>query len=323
MDLFVAIVVLAAAAIAEPEAAPISTDPRCPRGAALVYGPPAAELFDRHTPQAGRAVWCERYDLSGKATRIGLYTDRHPSGAPRSRARFEADQLDGEVVILHENGRVWLQSQYAGGELDGPYVMFGPNGVVWLRAQFRRGVAHGRHVLFHPDGQPASETFYERGVEHGISRAWWPNGHLRTELNVVQGVWSGRFASYFETGRTRSEGEYAPCPQDGETKPAASCEHIGAARHGRWRTWHENGERASQGSFRFGKKVGTWVYWNREGQPDTVNVHRGDELVERIRGRLVDAPAAVSAPPIGNPLLAAPAYDPTPEVARTAPALEP
>jgi len=258
-----------------------------------VHGPPAPELFDPVGPGAGRATWCERYDARGHRERIGTYTDAYPSGAPRARTRFADDVLDGDLLVLDERGEPWLRTHYDHGRIDGEYVIFGRKGRPLVRAFFLQGRPHGTHTLHHPDGSIAAETHYDKGVESGVSRSFWRNGRLRRELTIVDGVWSGRVATWFENGRPESQGHYAPCPADAR---AASCRTVGAARHGRWQTWHPNGQRASRGNWRYGEKVGTWVYWDETGAPEVVQVHRGDDVVVSIRGTSGPALPHVSSP---------------------------
>lgn len=291
----IALAAAAAIAVADPSSPPEAGDPpRCAIDAAIVHGPPAPELFDPLAPRAGRATWCERYDARGRRERIGTYTDEYPSGAPRARARFVDDALDGDVSILDERGEPWLRAQYDHGRLDGEYVLYGRKGRPLIRGAYRQGLAVGRHTLHHPNGAVAAETHYDEGVENGIARSYWRNGHIRRELTIVDGVWSGRVATWFENGRPESQGQYAPCPQEAT---ASSCRTLGAARHGRWQTWHDNGQRASRGTWRFGVKVGTWVYWDEAGEPEVVQVHRGDDSMVSIRGTTPAALPDVSSSP--------------------------
>lgn len=36
-------------------------------------------------------------------------------------------------------------------------------------------------------------------------------------------------------------------------------------RHGHWVTFHANGQKASEGTYRLGEKVGEWKYWDEAG----------------------------------------------------------
>lgn len=295
-----AVLILAAAAAIAPLDPSLSLDdgatPRCPDDAALVSGPPAAELFDPSAPENGRASWCERYDAQGRTTRVGRYTDTYPDGAARTLAHFEDDRLHGDVLILHRNGNAWLRTRFERGLVEGAYEVLRPSGTAWLRAEFHRGVAVGTHTLHYRDGSIAAESHYVDGIEQGTARAWWPNGSLRRELDVVDGIWSGRFASWFESGQPESEGAYAACPEDAT---ADSCELIGAARHGHWQTWHENGVRASRVHWRFGEQVGTSVEWNDAGEPEVVRIHHAGDVVQEIRVPAPSDPPAVSSAPFG------------------------
>jgi len=273
-------------------------DGACPVGAARVSGPPAAELFDPSAPINGRATWCEQYDALGRTTRVGPYTDTYVDGSPRTRARFEDGALDGPVLIRHRDGSDWLRTSFVAGRIDGPYVILRPDGSVWLRAAYRAGRPEGTHTLHDRDGTVAAETRYVDGVEQGTARAWWPNGVLRSELEIVDGVWSGRAATWYPSGQLASEGTYAPCPEE---HGAATCEWLGAARHGQWQTWHENGERASSGHWRFGERVGTSVQWSESGDPLVIRIHHGEEAVQSVWGPLAGETPPVSSGPVPTP----------------------
>jgi hypothetical protein len=60
-----------------------------------------------------------------------------------------------------------------------------------------------------------------------------------------------------KTGRVRAEG-YVKRVKWGEYQ-----------RQGRWVTYHENGQKASEGSYRDGAKDGEWKYWDESGRPVT------------------------------------------------------
>ncbi|MBW2233416.1 MAG: hypothetical protein JRH17_23805 [Deltaproteobacteria bacterium] len=255
----------------------------CREGSAIVTGPPARELFDPYTPHSGHASWCERYDHLGRPRRQGAYRDFHPDGSPRSYARFHNDQLSGVLLILHDNGRPWLHTVYRAGRLHGPYVVFTPLGAPWIEAEYESGSPVGRHIVYFEAGGISAVSEYWHGSENGVSRSWYANGQLRQEIEVVKGVWSGRFSSWYENGHVAHRGYYAPCPPGAS---GSSCQYLGAARHGPWRTWHANGTQASQGKWRFGERIGRWLYWTTAGEPVATDV-----------GQSAESPAAEPEPP--------------------------
>jgi antitoxin component YwqK of YwqJK toxin-antitoxin module len=150
-------------------------------------------------------------------------------------------------------------------------VVFAASGAPWIEAWYEHGRPVGRHVRYFEQGGVSAVTLYRGGKEEGISRTWWANGQLRNEIEVVRGVWSGRSSSYYENGSAESRGRYAACPPEATTR---ACEHVGTARHGRWRTWHPNGIQSSQGHWLFGERVGEWLYWTPSGVPSSSNVHQ-------------------------------------------------
>jgi len=38
--------------------------------------------------------------------------------------------------------------------------------------------------------------------------------------------------------------------------------------HGHWTTWHENGQKKSEGEYEKGSREGRWTYWNEDGSID-------------------------------------------------------
>jgi antitoxin component YwqK of YwqJK toxin-antitoxin module len=263
-------------------------DVSCPPGSARVTGAPAREIFDPDLPEAGHANWCERYDAHGRATREGPYIDHYRDGAPRSRGRFVAGRLEGEVLILHPNGRLWLAARYRAGRLNGRYALYSPAGHPWLTAQYRAGQSVGTHTLYYYDsGRKAAETHYESGLEEGLARSWHANGRVSREIEIHAGRWRGHFASWYPSGAIRSEGQYVACPK-GAASP--SCADLGAARHGTWMSYHENGGRRARGRFQYGEKVGTWVHWQEDGTPAGLDSFDARQLVDR-RKRAAPSPA--------------------------------
>jgi antitoxin component YwqK of YwqJK toxin-antitoxin module len=262
----------------------------CPAGSAVVTGPPASELFHPDIPEAGHATWCERYDARGRPTREGLYMDRYSNSAPRSRGRFVDDELEGEVLILHDNGRLWLAADYKAGVLDGRYALFSPSGSPWLTARYRDGQPEGVHTLYYGSGRKSSETRYESGIEQGIARSWHPNGRIRQEIEIRSGLWRGRFASWYPSGAPESQGQYAACPKQGGSQ---SCDHLAAARHGTWVSHYASGGRRARGSFAYGHKVGTWVHWKEDGSAAGIEIFEAGKLVRSSAGPVASAsPAA-------------------------------
>ncbi len=43
----------------------------------------------------------------------------------------------------------------------------------------------------------------------------------------------------------------------------------GYTRHGKWTTYHPNGQPSGEGTYQLGKKLDDWAYWDEEGRPTT------------------------------------------------------
>jgi len=55
---------------------------------------------------------------------------------------------------------------------------------------------------------------------------------------------------------------------NGRLKSAGYVKRVGLAdyrRHGRWITYHSNGQKQSEGLYELGEQKGTWTYWDEKG----------------------------------------------------------
>ncbi len=59
-------------------------------------------------------------------------------------------------------------------------------------------------------------------------------------------------------------------PKSGRVTAEGYVKRIGWGeyrRHGHWVTYHENGQKASEGAYRLGEKEGEWLCWDKSGRP--------------------------------------------------------
>ncbi len=159
----------------------------CAADATVAGGAPDPSLLAREASKGIRAIWCERYDALGRATRLGPYREFYPNGGLRVRGQYVDSQLAGPIVLLHEDGTVFMRGFLDEGEWTGAFEIFHESGAVWFEAEFEAGKLQGPLRTRYRDGALESETQYQRGREDGLARSFFPTaagGRLKSEAQV-------------------------------------------------------------------------------------------------------------------------------------------
>jgi hypothetical protein len=149
----------------------------CGPTASRASGKPDPQIFSPAASKGIRALWCERYDSFGRALRVGPYRELYPNGGVRTEASFREDQLNGPLVLYHENGRPWLRSVYRDGVEIGPLEIFHPSGAIWLEGELAGGLLEGVVRTYLPEGSLESEIRFGSTPVPGhedVSRATAP-----------------------------------------------------------------------------------------------------------------------------------------------------
>lgn len=173
--------------IAGPVGASAAPDVVCADGATVASGVPDPSLLAREVSKGIRAVWCERYDEAGVATRLGPYREFYPNGRLRVSGQYVDSTLVGPVAIQNEDGTLFLRGFLDHSEWTGGFEIFHETGAVWFEAEFESGQLEGPLRTHYPDGALESETQFQAGREDGLARSFYPTaagGRLRSEAHV-------------------------------------------------------------------------------------------------------------------------------------------
>jgi len=143
---------------------------------------------------------------------------------------------------------------------------------------------------------PKEESFYIKNgkhVLHGTQRLWFENGQLRRETEYVDGLRHGQMTEWYASGIKAKEGMYQNGMPVGlwqgwwEVTGAKQWEethdsegHI--QRKTSW--WDMDGGMRMDGTFRKGRKHGTWTYWKRDGTIRAQGEWRDGEPWEGVCG---------------------------------------
>lgn len=143
----------------------------------------------------------------------------------------------------YPSGSIEEKCYLRNGKLSGDYKYYHSNGNLNSEGQFKNGHPIGVWHHYYPNGKTMSIVAYNRRGSVININAWDENGKL-----VVQDG-SGTFVKYYSDGSLESIVTYKNCRWDGVNT-----------------NWYPNGKKMEEISYKNGKPVGTWRFWNEAGE---------------------------------------------------------
>ena len=109
---------------------------------------------------------------------------------------------------VHEyfpNGTIKSIAILRSGKRNGDYIVNHPNGSVYLKEQYVDGVCHGIRQHYCPLGCIMDEATVVKGRKNGPYKEWFANGQLRFTGSYSNNNLSGRCLHYFEDGTVHKD----------------------------------------------------------------------------------------------------------------------
>ena len=170
----------------------------------------------------------------------------------------------GRYASYYDNGKEIVTGEYRDGVMHGNWAYFLSDGSVWRRDEYRDGglVSKWLNSKTMDAGTDQAEcggtVVCMAGDKREVCRfrpqrpetttVRYPDGR-RAEGAYVEGVRSGKWRFWYANGELARELTY-----DNGAFSAGS------------QDWYKNGRPKSSGTYFSGEKVGTWVYWDRDGK---------------------------------------------------------
>jgi len=146
-------------------------------------------------------------------------------GTIEDKRTFKDDKLVGSHRVYFKNGNLRIDSTYKGGKLDG-----------WSKS-------------YYWEGNLARERFYKDGLMQGIERIYTKNGKLEFEHNYINGKKDGLSTKYFKNS---------------DAVMVASLSHYKNDQlDGKLKTYHFNGDLATEAEYKNGKLNGSLTEYAR------------------------------------------------------------
>ena len=147
-------------------------------------------------------------------------------------------------------------------------------------------------------GSVMEESFYVKNgkrVLHGTQRSWFKDGQRRRQTEYVDGLPQGHMTEWYKSGNKAKEGMYKNGMPVGlwqgwwdrtgykSWEATFDSEGLGLIQRETF-FWHTDGTIRADGSFRKGRKHGTWTYWNENGTIRVQGEWRDGEPWEGVCG---------------------------------------
>lgn len=189
-------------------------------------------------------------DLNWKKEKDGLWIELHPNQTVKSFAQYDNGVLHGVMCTYTEKGLIVSQEIYDEGELHGLQRYYDQLGNLQYEKNYNHGVLHGAEREFFSTGYHLKqETHWNNGVKNGVARWYYPRGGVSASYNYVDDKIEGEVVYYYQSGRMKQRTMY-----------------VNSERHGLNESFYETGVKKEVGEYYNSEQVGTWYYYNVEGE---------------------------------------------------------
>lgn len=216
-----------------------------------------------------------QYDERGNLICEGVHKQGEASGIWKRYYRGGENALLASAPYRDFLAPFTSQVTFSTGEMHGKWVISDAKQRKISEIEFVAGSRHGKAVWFYPNGTLLSQATYDQGRVHGDVMKWGPDASLLGKENYTHGRKLAPKIDYYDAEHKRSEIYYLHAPlvvkttDNFHTGALATFEQRGQdEKFGTFRIWHNNGQLARQGEFRYNLPVGkaTWFYANGQKQ---------------------------------------------------------
>jgi len=141
-------------------------------------------------------------------------------GDTLQKAIFLEDELAGNLVIFHPNGKLHRSGTFVKGILQGKVQEFHLNGKLYKEAFFVDGQPEGIVKTYYESGNPMAEETYAKGFLNGMIKEFYdaPSLPLKTTYTMKNNAKDGKERIFSEKGVLIKEVHYASGMMHGTSK---------------------------------------------------------------------------------------------------------
>jgi antitoxin component YwqK of YwqJK toxin-antitoxin module len=225
----------------------------------------------------------------------------------------------GRFITLFPDGEIAISGLYKDGLLDGAWERKHPNGAIAERGTYANAMKHGTWTQFAPSGKQLGT--YEMAMGTGVERRWFDDGTLYSEISFKAGLEHGPAKLYTEDGTIITSSQFENGKLDGahvvgtsrtmrfeekfskgvrtgkreiwedHTQIAAENYDRRGKLDGDYTLWRKKTITRVEGKFDHGKRVGAWVWHDRDGNTERegsyVDGKKDGDWIEYADGKVV------------------------------------
>ncbi len=171
----------------------------------------------------------------------------YPDGRIRHEGGYLNGLRNGNWKYFYPDGKIEQQGDFVKDKPVGSWLWSYPNGSVWKEEEFINGLEDGMSVEYDSTGGVIAKGEYIEGMKEG---PWFYQvGDHREEGSFFEGERTGKWVhTYSDTEQISFEGAYESGKETGV--------HI---------FYYPSGQIKRRGKMAFGKRVGLWEYFNKNG----------------------------------------------------------
>lgn len=165
--------------------------------------------------------------------------------------------------------------------MNGTFFVYDPDGNLAGSREHKNGKPHGLSTYYYANGQVSMTMYYKNGEVHGISHLYHRNGNLEWRKGYRKGKLAGERIAWDSTG-VPMEGQHTfqIAPYNSSTF-TVTCNN--GRPEGDFKMIGPDGKVSFTGKYVNGFPDGEWIYYERTGLVDRVDVYRMGKFQETRR----------------------------------------
>jgi antitoxin component YwqK of YwqJK toxin-antitoxin module len=191
----------------------------------------------------------------------GRWVWHHAKGKKSFEANYIENNTHGDALQFFPNGEKQYEATFVDGWMTGKWTVYHNNGVVratgeaagnnYGRNEISGAVKTGLWTWFGTGGVKEYQANYVKNNANGPAIAWHPNGAVKARGTFRDGWLSGPWISYWDNGQVRSKGR-------------------------------AEGNEYERNDIKHPRKVGQWVYLNKDGSLHHANNYVNNASVGQV-----------------------------------------
>ena len=174
----------------------------------------------------------------------------------------------GKFFSLYKNGQKKIEANMKDGKINGLAFGWHENGKKMQEVKWNEGKAEGSATWWYESGQKKLSGTFKEGKRHGLWTWWDEKGQKQNELRYVKGeeVFEGVNIDELELRDIGSEIFYL---KGSDTPYTGKSYEL---------TWHGDGPKKIEGTFKNGKPDGLWVFYYSNGQLEAKSHYKDGKI---------------------------------------------